>query len=85
MKYEAISLQDDEATGVVINTRNHLIEEVKKVDNKYITTGSIHNDVVLDGTFFKIPTNFENKGKEIYFLFKNEISDCKLNYDYLYY
>ena len=47
--------EDDQATGIWINTKNHLIEGVKKVSNDYVTTGHIYNQFVNAGNFFQIP------------------------------
>ena len=85
LKWDTITLKDADATGVVINTRNHLIEEVKEEDGKLITTGAIRNDVVIDGIFFKIPPNYEYEGKTIYLVAENQIDNATIKYDYLYY
>lgn len=85
LKWNTITLKDSEATGVVINTRNHLIEEVKKEGDKFIATGAIRNDVVIEGNFFKIPPNYKYEGKTVYLIAENQIDDAIINYDYLYY
>ena len=85
LQWEAISLKDSDAIGVVINTRNHLIEEVKQENGKLVPTGAIRNDVVIEGNFFKIPPNFEHEGKMMYFLADTAIDDATIEYDYLYY
>lgn len=50
---------DDQATGVWINTKNHLIEGIEKVSNNeasaYITTGYVYNQFINGGNFFQIP------------------------------
>lgn len=42
-------------TGILINTKNQLIEGVVKNESSYTTTGTIYNQFVKSGNFFKIP------------------------------
>lgn len=59
MHINEITRKGDVDTGVIINSKNHLIEGVVKTtsgnDVSYSTTGSIYNDYIAGGDFFTIP------------------------------
>lgn len=81
---------DTEATGIFINTKNHLIEGVKKIETGYVTTGFIYNQFIRNGSFFKIPIdNYTGTFEGMINFSGNGASDTEgefdILYDYVYY
>lgn len=54
---QVIAKEGDEA--IQINMKLNLIEGVKKINNIYIPTGTIYNEFVWGGQFFKLPPSSE--------------------------
>ena len=58
---------DDQATGIWINTKNHLIEGIEKISNDdgdtYKTTGYVYNQFISGGNFFQIPCSSLAEGQ----------------------
>ena len=76
--------------GILINTKNHLIEGVKVGTNgAFITTGEIYNNYIEAGDFGKIKSldydlNNEHLRQTIY-INCDQGADAQIFYDYLYY
>ena len=78
--------------GIMINTRNHLIEGVKydKQQEKWETTGELYNEFIVRGDFGKIDRSafypFSMLTQAIYLNIADaNATDIKIHYNYLYY
>lgn len=79
-------------TGIFINTKNHLIEGVRRQETvidgetviSYTTTGTLYNNCVAGGLFFKINegTLFEGFDGRIKF---STAANAEIIYDYMYF
>ena len=75
--------------GIIINTKNQLVEGVQKTDdNSYKTTGTLYNNFIEGGNFFTINSDsnlgaFEGQIKFSTILSGNDIPE--IMYDYLYF
>ena len=86
---------DDRDDGVLINTKNHLIEGVKKIEEQteegeivvsYVTTGTLYNDCVESGIFFKINTGTLTDGFDGRIRFSAALTETpEIIYDYIYF
>ena len=84
----------DKENGVVINTKNHLIEGVK-YDYAYSawrTTGNIYNEHIIAGDFMKIKNSdwsmfsiYDGHGTQAIYLNCETAMGAKIHYNYLYY
>lgn len=54
LKVGSITALNNTETGIIINTKNHLIEGVKAQNGAYITTGTVYNNAIIEGDFFNI-------------------------------
>ena len=78
LQFSNITQQKENDSYLRISSRTNLIEGC---DSKKIPTGSLYNQFIIAGDFFKIPL------EETSFVINNFAtgSDVTLNYDYLYY
>lgn len=69
-------------TGFVIDTKTNLIQGFKRDNGKEILTGTLYNNHITEGHFFKIPitTSEENK----FHVVGDTIPD-RIEYDYIYF
>ena len=81
-----------EENGIIINTRNHLIEGVSydKQQGKWETTGELYNEFIVRGDFGKIDRSafypFNVLTQAIYIdVAQSNIEDIQIHYNYLYY
>ena len=78
--------ENDKDDGVLINTKNHLIEGVKVVNDSYVTTGTLYNDCVESGIFFKINTGTLTDGFDGRIRFSAALTETpEIIYDYIYF
>lgn len=75
----SIIAKNKEDEGICINSKNNLIEGFKenKENQSYELTGTIYNEYISSGDFFKIPLGYSDITSEA------EIN--KIEYDYIYY
>ena len=78
---------NDQDTGILINTKNHLVEGVRSPDpGVYITTGTLYNNCVAGGLFFKINEGTLFEGFDGRIRFSKEITEApEIIYDYIYF
>ena len=78
LQFSTITQQKENDRYLKISSRTNLIEGC---DSKKIPTGSLYNQFIIAGDFFKIPL------EEAKFIINNFAtgSGISLNYDYLYY
>lgn len=86
---------DDRDDGVLINTKNHLIEGVKRIEEEteeeeivvsYNTTGTLYNDCVESGIFFEINTGTLTDGFDGRIRFSVAPTGTpEIIYDYIYF
>lgn len=81
-----------EENGIMINTRNHLIEGVSydKQQGKWETTGELYNEFIVRGDFGKIDRSafypFNVLTQAIYIdIAQENVEDIQIHYNYLYY
>ena len=77
--------------GIIINTRNHLIEGVRYnvEEGKAETTGELYNDFIIGGDFGTIIRSefypFNNLNQAVYTNLNQNNKDMIIRYSYLYY
>lgn len=75
--------------GIVINTKNQLVEGVQKTgDNSYKTTGTLYNNFIEGGNFFTINSDSDLGAFEGQIKFSTALSGNdapEIIYDYLYF
>lgn len=77
---------DDLDSGVIINTKNHLIEGVKdNGDGSYTTTGTVYNNYIIEGDFFNINCDGALGAFDGLIVFEGNVEDPVIIYDYIYF
>ncbi len=90
LKVGAITRIDDLDSGVIINTKNHLIEGVKdNGDGSYTTTGTVYNNYIIEGDFFNINCDGALGAFDGLIVFEGNIGNQNetpvIIYDYIYF
>ncbi len=88
LKFSTITRSDDRETGVRINSSTNLIEGVIKNGDSFILTGSVYNQCITAGSFFKLPATVKNSTDDLPFLQVSGLTildGAELIYDYLYF
>ena len=77
---------DDLDSGIIINTKNHLIEGVKdNGDGSYTTTGTVYNNYIVEGDFFNINCDGALGAFDGFIVFEGNIGEPDIIYDYIYF
>lgn len=78
LSFSAISRKDTNDTYIRINSQTNLVEGCKLVGGEFMLTGSLYNEFVTSGDFFKIPVGGD-------YVFNSNTNCTKIEYEFLYY